>query len=131
MRFTFAVAPHAFSITVMTALAGSLAEGTGLVLLLPLLSVAGVDFGGSSTAGRLSSAVQRLLTGVGVPHWLWLPVVLGIFLATAGVRSVLRRSQSMMAYSTTTKAELTLSRHVYEAVVKAQWGFWCGNVQAA
>jgi ATP-binding cassette subfamily C protein len=82
-----------------------------------------MDFGGSSMAGRLSSAVQRLLTGGGVPHWLWLPVVLGIFLATAGVRSVLRRSQSMMAYSTTTKAELALSRRMYEAVVKAQWGF--------
>jgi ATP-binding cassette subfamily C protein len=123
MSFTFAAAPRAFSITVVTELAGSLAEGTGLILLLPLLSVAGMDFSGSSTAGRLSRAVQRILTGAGVPHWLWLPVVLGIFLATAGVRSVLRRSQSMMAYSTTTKAELALSRRVYEAVVKAQWGF--------
>jgi ATP-binding cassette subfamily C protein len=123
MRFTFAVDARGFSITVATALVGSLAEGTGLVLLLPLLSVAGMDFSGSSTAGRLSSAMQRLLTGARVPHWLWLPVVLGIFLVTAGVRSVLRRSQSMMAYSTTTKAELALSRRVYEAVVKAQWGF--------
>src|ERR1700679_3536862 len=62
MRFTFAVDARGFLITVATALVGSLAEGTGLVLLLPLLSVAGMDFSGSSTAGRLSSAMQRLLT---------------------------------------------------------------------
>ena len=54
---------------------------------------------------------------------LWLPVVLGIFLATGAVRSMLRRSQSMLAFTTTTKVELALSRRVYEAVVKAQWGF--------
>lgn len=123
MRFTVAVDRRAFWLTVATALAGSLAEGTGLVLLLPLLSVAGMNFSGSPTAGWLSFQTQRLLVGSGIPHWLWLPVVLGVFLATAGMRSVLRRSQSTMVYSTTTKAELALSRRVYGAVVHARWGF--------
>jgi ATP-binding cassette subfamily C protein len=123
MRFTASVDPRAFWLTITTALVGSLAEGTGLVLLLPLLAVAGIDFGGSSTASRLAIESQRLLVRSGLPHWLWLPVVLGIFLATATVRSVLRRSQAMMTYSITTKAELALSRRVYAAVVKAQWGF--------
>jgi len=123
LRFTLAVDRRAFWLTVVAALVGSLAEGTGLVLLLPLLSVAGMNFSGSLTAGWFSYQTQRLLIGSGIPHWLWLPAVLGVFLATAGVRSVLRRSQSTMVYSTTTKAELALSQRVYGAVVHAQWGF--------
>ena len=123
VRFSAGVDPRAFTLTVAIALAGSLTEGLGLVLLLPLLSVAGMNFSGTSAASRLSGASQRLLVGAGVPHWLWLPVVLGVFLATGALRSVLRRSQSMMAFATTTRVHLALSRRVYESVVRAQWGF--------
>jgi ATP-binding cassette, subfamily C, bacterial len=123
VRFTVENDPRMFALTVSMALIGSLAEGFGLVLLLPLLSVAGMNFTGSSTASRLGSEAQRLLVIAGVPHWLWLPVVLGVFLITGAVRSLVRRSQSTMAFTTMTRVELALSRRVYEAVVKAQWGF--------
>jgi ABC-type multidrug transport system fused ATPase/permease subunit len=122
-RFTVAVDSRGFWVAVAAALAGSLAEGTGVVLLLPLLSVAGMNFSGSSTASRLGLEAQGLLTRSGIPHWLWLPAVLGIFLAAAGMRSVLRRSQTTLMYSTTTRTELALSRRVYAAVVNAQWGY--------
>jgi len=122
-RYAILVDPRAFSLTVLTALAGSVAEGAGLVLLLPLLAVAGMTFSGSSTASRLGVATQRLLVGAGVPHWLWLPVVLGVFLAMGALRSMLRRSQSTMLYATAIGVQLALSRRVYESVVRAQWGF--------
>jgi len=82
-----------------------------------------MNFSGPSAASRLGGASQRLLVSAGVPHWLWLPVVLGVFLATGALRSMLRRSQSMMAFTTTTRVNLALSQRVYESVVKAQWGF--------
>jgi ABC-type multidrug transport system fused ATPase/permease subunit len=123
VRFTAAVDPRIFWLTVATCLAGSLAEGTGLVLLLPLLAVAGMNFGGSGTASRLAVISHHLLTRSGVPQWLWLPVVLAIFLAVAGLRSVLRRAQSIMSYTATTRVQLVLSRRVYAAVVMAQWGY--------
>ena len=123
VRFAATVDPVSFWLTLATAVAGSLAEGTGLVLLLPLLSVAGMSFGGSSTAGKLSAAAQQLLVRTGLPHSLWLPAVLGLFLVTAAVRAVLRRSQSMLANATSIKVELALSQRVYAAVVKAQWGY--------
>ena len=123
VRYSIGVDPRAFALTIATALTGSLAEGAGLVLLLPLLSAAGMNFSGSSTASRLSDESHRLLIGAGIPHWLWLPVVLGIFLATGALRSLLRRAQSMLVYTTTTRVQLALSRRVYESVVKAQWGF--------
>jgi ATP-binding cassette subfamily C protein len=123
VRFSVAVDPRAFALTVATALAGSLTEGVGLVLLLPLLSAAGMNFSGVSVASRLSGASQRLLMGAGVPHGLWLPAVLGVFLATGALRSMLRRSQSMLVFTTTTRVHLALSRRVYESVVRAQWGF--------
>ena len=122
-RFAIGVDPRAFFGTVATSLTGSLAEGAGLVLLLPLLAAAGMSFTGTSTASRLGMASQHLLLRAGVPHSLWLPVVLAIFLAVGALRSLVRRSQSMMIYTTTTRAELVLSRRVYESVVKAQWGF--------
>jgi ATP-binding cassette subfamily C protein len=121
--FIVGVDRRAFAFTVAMSLAGSLAEGAGLVLLLPLLAAAGMDFGGAGAASRLGSGSQRLLLRAGVPHALWLPVVLCIFLVTGAGRSLLRRSQSRMSYATTTGVQLALSRRVYEAVVKAQWGY--------
>ncbi|MDP9049687.1 MAG: ABC transporter ATP-binding protein/permease [Acidobacteriota bacterium] len=123
VRFTASVDPRLFWVTLATSLAGSLAEGTGLVLLFPLLAVAGMNFGGSETASRLAAASQRLLVYSGVPHSLWLPVVLAVFLATGALRSVLRRSQSTLLFSVATEAELAFSKRVYAAVVNAQWGY--------
>jgi ATP-binding cassette subfamily C protein len=114
---------RAYALTVGTALAGSLAEGAGLVLLLPLLAAAGMNFTGSSTASRLASSSQRVLTALAVPHGLWLPAVLAVFLAVGALRGMLRRTQSMLVYTTTTRVQLALSRRVYAAVVMAQWGF--------
>jgi ATP-binding cassette subfamily C protein len=93
------------------------------VLLLPLLSVAGMNFTGPSTPGRLAGATQQMLIRANVPHWLWLPVVLGIFLATGAARSMLRQSQSTIASSTIIGVQLALSRRIYESVVNARWGY--------
>jgi ATP-binding cassette subfamily C protein len=123
LRFAAGVDARMLALTVFTALAGSLAEGFGLVLLLPLLAVAGMNFTGSSTASRLIVEAQRLLARAGVPHGLWLPVVLGVFLLTGALRSMLRRLQSEMAYAMVIRVHLALSRRVYASVVKAQWGF--------
>jgi ATP-binding cassette subfamily C protein len=108
---------------VATAFAGSLAEGVGLVLLLPLLAAAGMNFSGTNAASRLAMSSQSLLTALRVPHGMWLATVLGVFLLVGALRGMLRRRQSMMVYTTTTRVQLALSRRVYEAVVKAQWGF--------
>jgi ATP-binding cassette subfamily C protein len=123
VRFAVGVDARSYAATVATAFAGSLAEGAGLVLLLPLLAAAGVNFSGTNAASRLAAGSQKLLLAMGVPHGLWLPAVLGVFLLVGALRSMLRRSQSMMVYTTTTRVQLALSRRVYEAVVKAQWGY--------
>jgi ATP-binding cassette subfamily C protein len=123
LRFAVRVDSRAVWATVATSLAASLAEAFGLVLLLPLLSIAGMSFGDTSSAGRLGSYAQRLLLRSGIPHSMWLATVLVIFLAIAALRSVLRRSQATMMYSTTMQVELALSRRVYESVVKAQWSY--------
>jgi ATP-binding cassette subfamily C protein len=123
LGFAVQVDPAGFWTAVITAWAASIAEGTGIVLLLPLLAIAGMNLGSATTAGRLGAMVQTLLLRSGMPHSLWLPVVLGVFLLVAGLRSVLIRSQSMMVYATTTKVQLALSKRVYASVVKAQWEF--------
>jgi ATP-binding cassette subfamily C protein len=123
VRFAVGVNARAYAATVATAFAGSLAEGVGLVLLLPLLAAAGVNFSGTNAASRLAAGSQRLLAAMRVPHGLCLAAVLGLFLLVGALRGMLRRRQSMMVYTTTTRVQLALSRRVYAAVVKAQWGF--------
>lgn len=123
IRYTASVDPRIFSWTVATALLGSLTEGLWLTLLMPLLAVAGMNFSGSSAASRLGTFTEQALVRAGVPHWLWLPVVLTIFLAAGGARSLLRRAQSTLVSATVTRVELQLSRRVYESVVRAQWSF--------
>ena len=123
LGFLFRIDPRMFAVSVSTGLIGSIAEGFGLLLLLPLLSVAGMNFSGTSKASRLGVVAQQLLTHAGIPQWLWLPVVLGTFLATGALRSLLRRTQSALLYTTVTRVQLTLSSRVYEAVVRARWGF--------
>jgi ATP-binding cassette subfamily C protein len=123
LRFAVRIDPRAVWATVVTAIAASLAEGAGLALLLPLLSIAGMSFGAGSSAGRLGFYAQRLLVRSGIPQTLWLATVLVIFLAMAALRSVLRRSQTTTMYETTMQVELSLSRRVYESVVKARWSY--------
>ena len=105
------------------AFTASLAEGAVLVMLLPLLAAAGMVFPNQTLPGRLAAFSQMLLERSGLPHGWWLPAVLGIFLLCGAARSVLRRSQTTLTYTTTNAVELTLSRRVYAAVVRARWSF--------
>jgi ATP-binding cassette subfamily C protein len=123
LRYSFSVNPRGCWLTIATALAGSLAEGLGLVLLLPLLASAGMNFGGNSTASHITSAALSLLTRSGIPARLWLPTVLVAFLLAAATRSMLRRLQSTLLYTTTNTIQLILSRRLYASVVHAEWSF--------
>jgi ATP-binding cassette subfamily C protein len=122
-RFIWCGDSRAVSLTIAVALLGSLAEGMGLVLLLPLLSAAGMNFSGSSAASHLAGISQTLLTRAGIPHSFWLPVVLAVFLLTGTLSSMLRRSQALLVTALTRKTGLKLSRDLYAAIVNAQWGF--------
>jgi ATP-binding cassette subfamily C protein len=122
-RFIWWTDSRALSLAVAVALLGSLAEGLGLVLLLPLLSAAGMRFSGSSAASYLAGVSQKLLLRAGIPHQLWLPAVLAVFLLTGTVSSMLRRSQALLISALTRNAGLQLSRDLYAAIVNAQWGF--------
>src|SRR5437764_14697878 len=83
LRHAFSVTPRGSALTIAAAIAGSLAEGLGLVRLLPLLASAGMSFTGNPTAGRITSTAQHILTRSGIPTHLWLPTVLVAFLFAA------------------------------------------------
>jgi ATP-binding cassette subfamily C protein len=123
VRFIASVAPRALALTFATALAGSVTEGVGLVLLLPLLSVAGVNFSDLPAGNWLVWESQRVLAHSGILEWSWFPLLLGFFVVTAALRAVLQRWQAAMVHATTVQVELALNRRAYESVVKAQWGF--------
>jgi ATP-binding cassette, subfamily C, bacterial len=123
IRFALDVNPRGFVLSIVLALVGSLTEGAGLVLLLPLLAVAGMNFAANTAAGRFGMEFRHLLIRAGVPSHLWLPVVLAVFLTVTAIRSMLRRTQSVISYAHTAAVQLALSRRVYEAIVRAQWGY--------
>ena len=122
LRHSFSVDARGSALTLAASLAGSIAEGLGILILIPLLASAGMAFNRGS-ASRITSAAQQILTYTHLPQALWLPVLLGVFLLVAALRSMLRRVQSTLLYTTTNTVQLALSRRVYAAIVHAEWAF--------
>jgi len=76
------------SVALLALLAHGLVEGAGILLLLPLLAVVGIDVGRGSV-GRLSSAVVAAFSAFRISPTL--PAVLAVFVAANTVLAMLRR----------------------------------------
>ncbi len=101
-------------------LALALAEGAGLVLLVPLLGTVGlsVDQGASS---RLSAWTSRLFAAAGIQPSL--PVVLLVFLAVSGLHAWLNRMHLLLGPSLEQRFIDRLRTRLYGAIVSARWTF--------
>lgn len=104
----------------------SLTEGLGVVLLFPVLAVAGMDMAGQGHVGHYTAEAQALLARSGLERSLWLPVLLIIFLLLMTLRSLFLRLQSVWTLNTVLQYEMRLSCRFYEAIVRAEWRFLSG-----
>ncbi|HET6232677.1 MAG TPA: ABC transporter ATP-binding protein [Longimicrobiaceae bacterium] len=103
----------------LSALLGA-TEGAGVLVLIPLLSVAGIPVAQGSV-GRMSAAVSNAITGVGI-H-LTLGGVLLAYVAVVAVQAVAQRAQLIVTYDVEKRAALAMRTRLYAAIAEARWPF--------
>lgn len=108
--------------TLMVALAltalGALTEGIGLLVLLPLLRLIGVDMPPGS-AGRVADAIGALFGRLGLPIAL-VPVLL-LYAGLIATDAVLRRWQTLTYCRLQVGLTAHLRKRLYGAVTRAPW----------
>lgn len=98
----------------------TLVEGVGLLLLIPLLQLVGIETG-QDALGGIMGAFARAFRGVGIVPTL--PIVLGIYVATVAVQSLLQRRQSAVTALLQRDVTAALRARVYRAVASAKWEY--------
>src|ERR1700691_3740851 len=101
----------------------SLTEGLGVALLFPILQVAGFNLANQGHVGHYTGEVRALLVQSRLSPSLWLATLLLIFMLLMALRSLFSRVQSVLTFRTVLTYELALSRHLYQAIINADWLF--------
>jgi ATP-binding cassette subfamily C protein len=109
------------AIVVALTLASGAASGAGLVMLVPLLGLTGLDVGEGSV-GQISAAVGAAFEALGVRPTV--PVVLLLYVAVVGVQALLQRTTSVRSVLLYQGFVRSLRRRIYAAIVHARWTFF-------
>jgi ATP-binding cassette subfamily C protein len=99
----------------------SVAEGLGVLMLLPLLQLAGVA-GASATSDAISRTLATALAALGAQPTL--AVVLGIYVAVAVLQSGVQRWQAVTTVRIEQEIVTALRQRVYRAIGNAEWVFF-------
>ncbi|NGY80491.1 ABC transporter ATP-binding protein (plasmid) [Bacillus megaterium] len=98
----------------------SLLEGFGILLIIPLLSIGGVI--------EINSAPEKLIQVFGflskVPHSLYLPLVLGIYMLLIVGQNLLQKSLSIRDVKVREKFSQHLRLEIYSSLLHSEWGFF-------
>ncbi len=100
-------------------IAFSLTEGVGVLMLFPLLQVAGINLTNQGGAGRLARMAAAGFAAVGLKPSL--PLLLVIFVVLIGLRTFLGRMQSDAMYLAEQHFEVGLRLRLYRAISRANW----------
>lgn len=99
----------------------SVTEGFGVIMLLPLLEIVGVD-AGQGAPGRMSAAVTSLFAAAGVRPTL--ATVLGVYVGIAALQGALQRWQALLSTGIEQDIVTAMRRRVYRAIAGVQWTFF-------
>ena len=102
----------------------ALAEGTGLLLLVPLLSSIGLTVEEGPTSG-LAATIGWAFSAVGLQPSL--PAVLVVFLAVSVLHGALYRAHLLLNPSLEQQFSTALRTRLYSAIVSARWSFLVGR----
>jgi ATP-binding cassette subfamily C protein len=106
------------SVALLAFLANALVEGAGILLLVPLLAVVGIDVQRGSV-GRLSSLVSAAFSAFAISPTL--PVVLTVFVAANVVVAMLRRTCWIVSSSLSQDVTRDSAERLYDAIVRMEW----------
>ena len=117
LKGVFAAAPaRALTALVLTAAVG-LTEGITLLLLIPLLQLAGVAVGES--IGSIAAPLRSAFSAVGVTPTL--VSVLVVYVAVSVIHASLVRARSMADAVAVQKYTFALRERLYSAIARAKW----------
>ena len=119
-RALFAWAPRRSALAVLLLLASALTETFGIVMIIPLLHVIGVG-PESGARGPVGEAVARAAALAGVE--LTLPVVLGVFVALAALRSATAWQRDVQTDTIRLGFVDSLRERLHAATAGAAWPF--------
>lgn len=96
----------------------SVTDGLGVLLLLPLLALAGVDVG-EGAVGRLSGTVSAALGVLGAHPGI--ATVLAVFVLVTAACALLQRWAALVTLGVAETFLLRLRQRLYQAIVRARW----------
>jgi ATP-binding cassette subfamily C protein len=108
------------ALSAFVALAVALTEGTGVLLLIPLLGSIGLAVDDGPTSG-LAAWIESVFASFGVEPTL--AVVLVVFLAVSAAHAALYRSYLLLNPTLEQQFGLALRKRLYVAIVRANWAF--------
>ena len=107
------------AITLMVALA--LTEGVGLLLLLPLLQLVGLNTEQGAT-GNITPYIESFFTFAGFP--ITLVSVLAVYVVIMSLYALLTRWQHNTSYTITYELESLMRQRLYNAIINTAWLFF-------
>ena len=114
----FAFAPRQALLLVVLSVAVTLTSGFSLVMLVPLLGVAGLDVGQGSI-GELAALATAGLRAIGLE--MTVPVVIGAFLGVITLSAALERVHSVCAAQLFHGYVAAIRRRCYAAITHSRW----------
>ncbi|HEU4722790.1 MAG TPA: ABC transporter transmembrane domain-containing protein, partial [Gemmatimonadaceae bacterium] len=106
-------APRATVASIVLMVLVALTEGAGLVLLFPLLALAGVSTGGPAASGVLAKLAPIVPNSLGG--------ALLMYVAIVAARSALEFAESVASVRVQVEVTRTLRERLYRALVRARW----------
>ena len=106
--------------TVAVVISAGLTEGVGLLLLVPLLGLIGLDTGGGDISG-LASVATDMFDALGLDPTVM--TVLGIYVGLVALRAALLSVQVVLVEVLAVRFGLALQRRVHRAWFAARWPF--------
>ena len=99
-------------------------EGVGLLMLIPLLQLVGIEADGG-TLGRISEALARVFAWVGVRPTLG--IVLLVYLVVVSVQGLLTWWQTVLSTDVQYGLVSALRTRIYRAISGTEWTFFVGR----
>ena len=121
MTAIIAVAPRRAALTMLLTFAGGLAEGIGLLILIPLLQLVGVDTG-QGALGRIVDVFRSGFALVGLSPTL--PAVLTLYVAIVTAQSLLQRQQTTVQTRLREQIVHTLRTRLHRAIAGTTWVYF-------
>ena len=117
LRGLYAAAPQRTLAALALSIAVGLTEGLTLLLLLPLLQLAGVAVEG--TAGQLAAKLGSVFAAFGIAPTLI--AVLAVYVVLSVIQASLARARLLADAKAVQRYTLSLRERLYSAISRAQW----------